>query len=62
MTAKRWQPSEAEMKRFIREFFKYWAHLEGIEARALIPRTVRSDQDLGSILAQYAQAVGTPSR
>jgi len=33
MTAKRWQPSEAEMKRFIREFFKYWAHLEGIEAR-----------------------------
>jgi len=33
MTAKRWQPSEAEMKRFIREFFKNWAHLEGIEAR-----------------------------
>lgn len=37
-------------------------HLEGIEARALIPRTVRSDQDLGSILSQYAQAVGTSSR
>lgn len=37
-------------------------HLEGIEARALIPRTVRSNQDLGSILSQYAQVVGTPSR
>ncbi len=33
-------------------------HLAGIEDRALIPRTVRQDQDLGSILAQYAQAVG----
>lgn len=35
-------------------------HLEGIEERALIPRTVRVERDLGSVLAQYAQVVGAP--
>lgn len=35
-------------------------HLAGIEERALIPRTVRVERDLGSVLAQYAQAVGGP--
>lgn len=33
-------------------------HLEGIEQRALLTRIVRSDQDLGSILSQYARTVG----
>lgn len=37
-------------------------HLEGIEARALIPRRTQADQDLGSILAPYAKAVGTPAQ
>ncbi len=34
-------------------------HLEGIEARALFPRPARVDRDLGSVLAAYAQAVGS---
>lgn len=37
-------------------------HLADIEERALIPKTVRRpDQDLGSILAPYAQAIGGTS-
>lgn len=35
------------------------SHLEGIEQRALLPKGRRDEQDLGSILAPYAHAVGT---
>lgn len=33
-------------------------HLEGIEQRALLPQGKRDEQDLGSILSQYARTVG----
>lgn len=34
------------------------SHLEGIEQRALLPKGRRDEQDLGSILSQYARTVG----
>ncbi|MFZ5528037.1 MAG: GntR family transcriptional regulator [Pseudomonadota bacterium] len=35
-------------------------HLEAIETRALLPDVIRSEQDLASILARYAEAVTAP--
>lgn len=35
-------------------------HLEAIETRALLPDAIRSEQDLTSILARYAEAVTAP--